>query len=146
MELVESMQQDYSMQQYFSMQQQNMQQTMKMEQYHNNLMDQKTSFNAVEVVGTDSNGFVLALNYSGAPIIVNGINIHDQVDQTDRHPNFLNDNYCLGSLYCSVLVSDINQLDQSASQSAESLGPIRFKQSQKIFDRILIESDPYASY
>ena len=89
MELVESMQQDCSsMQQYFSMQQQNMQQTIKMEQCNNNLMNQKAAFNAVEVVGTDSNGFVLAYNYSGAPIMVNGINIHDHVDQTDRHPTF----------------------------------------------------------
>ena len=84
MELVESMQQDSSMQQYFSMQQQ----TIKMEQCNNNLMNQKAAFNAVEVVGTDSNGFVLAYNYSGAPIMVNGINIHDHVDQTDRHPTF----------------------------------------------------------
>ena len=94
MELVESMQQDSSMQQYFSMQQQNMQQTIKMEQCNNNLMNQKAAFNAVEVVGTDSNGFVLAYNYSGAPIMVNGINIHDHVDQTDRHPTFWTPYYC----------------------------------------------------
>ena len=97
MELVESMQHDSSMQQYFN--QQNMQQAIKMEQYNNSSVNQKAAFNAVEVVGTDSNGFVLAYNYSGAPIMVNGINIHDHVDQTDRHPTFWKQFWSNESLY-----------------------------------------------